>query len=762
MKLSKIDTTIRGPDVVDLYTRIENRIIIAEAAETSATDTSETGSSKGRPQTRFTYHQANLSQLRPNMPNFKKSSRVTTSSALQQAQPVHWPKAVPFAKHNVYWVRQTASPCVCLGLDLERSFKNSGPLVRIVSINSSSYRHEVSVPAATLEAFNPYQAPNNADDAFALAMIDFFQWEESKQVRGWEEMVWYHYPDFIYRFFQHPPTWATFRKQAERAARGRNEDRRDSYLAALVAEMANRPTSDLMNRITLGKRLPWNDDLLCSDEETSEGENSVEASDVTGVESMSEEEDQSNETKKASGKKAPKSSSKRSQPSPVIAEAEEEGDEDADLLSETEEETIPREMRPGIPWSAYNLYWLPRASLPCLFRDKPENMRADTFVVQPVCCVTYHYPVKSANRQMEPLTMQLLKQCTDERTQDFTTALIDFAQWQISQAAQKESMAQDSLNVQNPEYSQMQQQLLRGLLTNEAQSYLWPETVFNLISKPSQWASWRKAAERKLSAGQPSRKQCYLTALMEIYEIDVSEATTVEQEASQNVPLVDDKDASMEGQEKGAIQDQSPGSGHKPDKYLSPFSLYWINTSALPCLQIDFVANELNPIENKHVLQPICCETYHYPVNVLTRQLEPLTLNLLRMTADERTQDFTLALIDFAEWKRRQGDAGITLQNSVSSGVNVTIRAAGPHTPASKKESSEAVRDHFADRGFVWPSFIVGLIRKPRDWSAWRKTSERKYRQAPRKTAYLSSLIEDYRASADLQSSVMSDGYENK
>jgi len=100
--------------------------------------------------------------------------------------------------------------------------------------------------------------------------------------------------------------------------------------------------------------------------------------------------------------------------------------------------------------------------------------------------------------------------------------------------------------------------------------------------------------------------------------------------------------------------------------------------------------------------------------------IEPLTHQNLKLCTDERTLDFTLALMDFADWHRQQNKKQATSDSACAS------------TPNSAYS-------------FQWPDFIIELIRKPRDWASWRKKVERggNAQRAQRKLLYFSALVED-------------------
>jgi hypothetical protein len=142
------------------------------------------------------------------------------------------------------------------------------------------------------------------------------------------------------------------------------------------------------------------------------------------------------------------------------------------------------------------MFWLPKSNLPSLFYDSPDVQNKVEFNVLPVCCSTYHYAVKVTYNTIEPLTVQNLKLCTDERTHDFTLALMDFAEWDIKKAWDS---GRDGTSPSTSD--------------EDEEFYLWPDFILDLINSPREWASWRKRVERNTGGSRIMRKNSYLAAL---------------------------------------------------------------------------------------------------------------------------------------------------------------------------------------------------------------------------------------------------------
>ena len=101
--------------------------------------------------------------------------------------------------------------------------------------------------------------------------------------------------------------------------------------------------------------------------------------------------------------------------------------------------------------------------------------------------------------------------------------------------------------------------------------------------------------------------------------------------------------------------------------------------------------------------------------------LQPLSETNVIYCDDERTREFGLALIDFALWDTQR------LHGNVD-------------------EALKSVR-------YQWPSYILNLVSRPREWSSWRSIAERratKERWSKRK-AYFVTMQEEYLCSSEAE-----------
>jgi len=327
-----------------------------------------------------------------------------------------WPSQLKMAKHNVYWLKNSSNPCICTSLD---HLNEPNPSFKIITLGNIAtlpyclfvlthiiigitYQRETTVPTNALEALNDQNSkmciePKIQD--LALALCDFAEWELKMfyNTTGLN-CKFYTYPDFIISFLQHSPSFKSFRAEAERNARGKLSSRKEIYYDAFVEEYkkqynitcASDANTLCSNNVWCGRFLeyvdafPWDDTSFDPVDDLNVGTDNDECS--------------SHDEEKSS-RKIGKIVSE-----PVIPEA-------------------PKRKR-----SQFNLYWLFRSQLPCIYHDLRENEYLEKgFMVLPISCTSYRYPTPVPYSELKPLTVSNLKECTDERTCDFTLALMGFA-----------------------------------------------------------------------------------------------------------------------------------------------------------------------------------------------------------------------------------------------------------------------------------------------------------------------------------------------
>ena len=443
----------------------------------------------------------------------------------------------------------------------------------------------------------------------------------------------------------------------------------------------------------------------------------------------------------------------------------------------------------GRSW--FNLFWIPRSDLPAIYFDRPDSRFTSRFLVMPICCFTYHYPVEvnTAKRvDLEPLSLQKLKNVTDERTHDFTLALIDFAKWCKTQYPQKfpdsagecpqfcSEAAASSLSTNSQSQFQGELQLppfhvdLESGINESDMSRIhpnelfpWPGFLLELVSSPKEWNAWRKDAER---GGGDSRRTLYFRALKKHYE--QAELRLKPQSGNEQEGRVQSQPQPQQQQPQPQSQSQQ-GRG----SIRSFYSLFWIPRSNLPAIFYDKTERQH---AEKFTVLPICCFTYHYPMEVISSpvQVQPFSPDKLQQCTDERTQDFTLAMLDFAQWHQgqlrqlldahkqtdaKEGKGQQELQMSLDKSSDpdemddclyfaeevkaVPANGDVAHPPtatttvanASSSEGAYIADFHGIARPrdpdsteldtYQWPEFILELLNHPVQWASWRKRAER-------------------------------------
>ena len=121
--------------------------------------------------------------------------------------------------------------------------------------------------------------------------------------------------------------------------------------------------------------------------------------------------------------------------------------------------------------------------------------------LKPVCCSTYHYIIDTDRGACEKLTDSLLRQCHDDRTVDFTLALIDFAELH-----------------NKDEWTEPVSSLSKKMAHSKDNVFIWPGYITDLMEEYRQWSVWRKKAERSATGGGNKRKEAYLKCLLEGFE----------------------------------------------------------------------------------------------------------------------------------------------------------------------------------------------------------------------------------------------------
>lgn len=404
-----------------------------------------------------------------------------------------WPANFPMNKYNIYWLKSNNQPCVCVGFDPEKQTAS------VVPICCATYHHEIQISVNNICPISAHMfkvCPDERAASFAMAMMDFAKWELS--TAEVPLCRWYQYPKFIMRFFAHGPTFSSWRKTAERVVRGTSVDKRKAYFDKLVEDYIT-SEADESERLNVLHRFPF-DDMSDS------------SGDESGADSLDEEQEGPVLTK-AERKEAAQKEKKERKEKREREKKDKKDDKDGEpkkkrvrVAKEPEPEPEP-ELPSTPPPNEYNLFWSPKSNLPCLFYDRVQNLHQWTISVIPMCCTTYHYKITAlrSNGQLESLTPKHMDLCTDERTTDFTLAMMDFADWHRSRLRRSVAEGHTLASCNDVDVWGNAHSVVDGV-------YMWPRFIAEMVEKPKVWALWRKKAERANSNGV-SRRLAYLSAL---------------------------------------------------------------------------------------------------------------------------------------------------------------------------------------------------------------------------------------------------------
>lgn len=707
--------------------------------------------------------------------------------------PNRWPPNLPTIQHNLYWLANSNTPCLCTGLSIRP--KTSEAQLNMISINSEAHRMVV-MPNKVVPLNDDVMKRSNDERsvAFASALMQFVEWEFEHHIPATSQLhKFYVYPPFVTQMLILTSRWLGWRKQADRHPRSASMSRRESYFHALIEDYQAIPEAQHSDRY-YNSALPWDDTPLSNEAfaEDSSGDDSDrgDADGTSGIESFSERDDEGGddnyfegeETKSSFGPRQIVASSGRrpvgrplkKSPSDGAMDTSSAGDEmdlfadqgglgavprkrgrpsldsmlgknsrsrtslasDGDFSAAASVED-PRSKPPPLR-SFYNLFWIPRSQLPCLYYDTPENRYKDKFKIIPICCLTYHYPFmvnSNTKGSIEPLRMDHLKRISDERTAEFAHALIEYARKENERRKTKlvSEMAADSdLVLGGPIGGEFEgvdddaNSLHDASILQPCELFDWPDFILQLVNQPTMWHSWRKKAER---SGAGLKRHQYLRALL-ITQDEAEEkekADKVAKEiAAQELVVISKKN-------QKSTPDTKDTTGAPALHIRSHFNLFWLLRSNLPAIYYDSPANR---DKDKFTVLPINCCAYQYPLQVRSSAvvIEALSLNNLAHCTEDRTHEFTLALLDFAQWELAERRALADPQKDLYFSDDVDD---------AKEDSADPESTDLYD----WPDFILQMLNSPDQWSTWRKRAERSSSRDTKRTVYFKALVEDFRRS---------------
>lgn len=313
--------------------------------------------------------------------------------------------------------------------------------------------------------------------------------------------TWYVYPTFVLNFLRHPPSWSSWRTRTERASRGSKEKRPIIYFNSLKEELLL-VSDDRCQDVDF----PWDDEAIAGTVSDDVGGYNESGSSSSKKEPAAGKDTETKRREKEERKvntEQRKTLKKREEENKKIKKLEKRRYEEEQLRMKEAERR--REISDSL--SPLGMYWLPRMSLPaiCLGYDRKVTVDGTSMwklTLKPVCCSTYHYIMETDRSSCEHLNEDLLRQCHDERTVDFTMALIDFTEKYKADWTESVSSLSDDMSHRDDSI------------------FVWPAYIIDLMEEYRSWSVWRKKAER--ANGGKKRKAAYLSVLLGEFEENLS------------------------------------------------------------------------------------------------------------------------------------------------------------------------------------------------------------------------------------------------
>ena len=119
-----------------------------------------------------------------------------------------------------------------------------------------------------------------------------------------------------------------------------------------------------------------------------------------------------------------------------------------------------------------------------------------------------------------------------------------------------------------------------------------------------------------------------------------------------------------------------------------------------------------------------------------------LTEDLVQGLTEDRTKDFTLALMDFTQWdeserQRKLEEIEIEIEEE-NENIKGKKNKDGKEGKEAKVGDGRGLNDEAShasesalmdvspiDKYYVWPDFILDMLNRPTEWGSWRKKVER-------------------------------------
>ena len=92
-----------------------------------------------------------------------------------------------------------------------------------------------------------------------------------------------------------------------------------------------------------------------------------------------------------------------------------------------------------------------------------------------------------------------MQECTNDRTKDFTLALMDFIEWDENSNSNLNSNSISNSNSNLNSNQSVNSSSLKEELNNDREYYVWPVFILDMLNHPVEWSAWRRKVERGIN-----------------------------------------------------------------------------------------------------------------------------------------------------------------------------------------------------------------------------------------------------------------------
>ena len=606
--------------------------------------------------------------------------------------PNRWPTFLPMMTHNLYWIKNTNLPCVCLGLDLS-VIRNTGMEASLIvlPISCQHYRHQISVQASALEPLDEDIVRCCPDDRAAdltLAIMDFCAWELDQRSQA-------------------------KKKEMEAPHDDNNVTLKDKHL--------NNPNEDtnsrnhIMDRGIMKNNMNSSGNIISDYIEVSQTKckeidvthnvtlSNIKVEDMKNINTIPMDSNNNNNNNNDNNQSDSPSSNRGLGTKKEIID-----NKTPDNMSYiTTLATTVSSHEKERPW-----YWYKYPTFIMSLLNKPSY--CDSWRKQA------ERDARRSNESRRKIYFnRLLSTYHDLKDSDVmrdTSGALPWDDRLPSDELEDNDMSANSKQNNTGNAEVRSSGWKRGRATKGESPKFAP------IEKERNSAGGDILEQSKVDVGETK-------ANMSTYKVDNSLSLDSQLKISTLARNTDNKINSnlhvsqntqnRNGSSKDTEDTQSKVSSTSTNTAIneksvikrkySTYSMYWISTLNLPCLLVRTLEGSAK--EERLRVQPVCCSTYHYEVDVNARKLESFSEEKLRLCGDERTYDFTLALVDLARWLCESDDLAARIHRDPES-----------LTPTLNGSSADVT---VQDNTFRWPRRILILISRPNEWSAWRRKPEK-------------------------------------